>query len=115
MPIISSDMKSFPTELNDNLDTKFLGNQKKDSQLGQLRKHNWVSWVLVKDREGFHRQGSYIVSFWDDAAAINDCRVIENRVAIPTCMRKAVMSRVQRTHPGQEAMIDAPNISDGQK
>ena len=48
-----------------------------------------------------------MANFWDDASVINDCIIIDNRVAIPTCLRKAVMARLYTTHPGQEAMVDA--------
>ena len=48
-----------------------------------------------------------MANFWDDASVINDCIIIDKRVALPTCLRKAVLARVHRTHPGQEAMVDA--------
>ena len=32
---------------------------------------------------------------------------MDNRVAIPNCLRKTVMARLHRTHPGQEAIVDA--------
>ena len=47
-----------------------------------------------------------MANFWEDASVINECIIIDNRVAIPTCLRKAVMARFHRTHPGQEAMVD---------
>ena len=102
-PIISSDKKLFTVGLHNILDADVLGElTTEDSQLGQLRKH-----ILAKDREGFLRLGSYLASFWDDAAVINDCTVIANRFAIQTCLRKAVMSNFHRTHPRHEAMIEA--------
>ena len=100
---VTSDMKSFTTGLHNILDTDLLGElTTEDSQLGQLRKH-----ILAKDREGFLRLGSYMANFWDDASVINDCIIIDNKVAIPTCLRKAVMARLHMTHPGQEATVDA--------
>ena len=73
-----------------------------DRQLGQLSKH-----ILAKSREGFPRMGSYMTNFRDNASVTNDCITIDSRVAIPTCLRKAVMARLHRTHPGEEAMMDA--------
>ena len=100
---VNTNKKSFTTGLHNILDAYLLGElTMEDSQLGQLRKH-----ILAKDREGFLRLGSYMANFWDDASVINDCIILDNRVAIPTCLRKAVMSRLHRTHPGQEAMVDA--------
>ena len=100
---VNTHKKSFTTGLRKILDADLLGElTTEDSQLGQLRKH-----ILAKDREGFLRLGSYMANFLDDASVINDCIIIDNRVAIPKCLRKSVMARLHRTHPGQEAMVDA--------
>ena len=100
---VTSDRNFFTTGIHKILDADLLGElTTEDSQLGQLRKH-----ILAKDREGFLRLGSYMANFWDDASVISDCIIIDNRVAIPTCVRKAVMTRLHRTHPGQEVMVDA--------
>ena len=100
---VNTHKKSFTAGLHNILDADLLGELTiEDSQLIQLRKH-----ILAKDREGFLRLGSYMANFWDDASVINDCIIIDNRVAIPTCLRKAEMARLHRTHPGQEAMVDA--------
>ena len=100
---VTSDRKSFTTGLHNIHDVDLLGElTTEDSQLGQLRKH-----ILAKDREGFLRLGSYMANFWDDASVINECIIIDNRAAIQKCPRKAVMARLHRTHPGQEAMVDA--------
>ena len=48
-----------------------------------------------------------MANFWDDASVINDCINIDNRVAIPNYLMKAVMAPLHRTHPGQIAMVDA--------
>ena len=102
-PIVSEDKKSFSTGLSDLLDADLLtALTSEDSQLGPLRKC-----ILAKDREGFIRLGNYIASFWEDAAVINDCVKIDNRVAIPLCLKKTVLNRLHRTHPKQEAMIGA--------
>ena len=86
--------KSFATGLHNILDADLQGElTTEDSHLGQLRKH-----IFAKDREGFLRLGSYMANFWDDASVINDCFIIDNRIAIPTCLRKAVMARLHRKH-----------------
>ena len=99
---VNSNRKSFTTGLHNILDADLLGELTiEDSQLGQLRKH-----ILAKDREGFLRLGSNMANFWDDASVIIDCIIIDNRVATPTCLIKAVMARLHKKHPGHEAMVD---------
>ena len=100
---VSDDKKSFTTGLSDLLDAGLLGELTTEvSKLGPLRKC-----ILAKDSEGFKRLWNYIARFWQESAVINDCVIIDNRVAIPFCLRKAVLNRLHGTHPGQEAMIDA--------
>ena len=92
---VNTDRKSFTTGLHNILDADRLGELiTGDSRLGQIRKY-----ILAKDREGFLRLGSYMANSWDDAAVINDCIIFDNRVAIPTCLRKTVLARLHRTHP----------------
>ena len=33
--------------------------------------------------------------------------VVDNRIAIPMCLRKPLLSRLHRSHAGQLAMVDA--------
>ena len=45
--------------------------------------------------------------FWSTAAVVNNCVVIDNKLAIPESLRQAVLTRLHRSHPGQEAMMTA--------
>ena len=45
--------------------------------------------------------------FWPKAAVVNNCVVIDNKLAIPEPLRQAVLIRPHRSHPGQEAMMAA--------
>ena len=38
---------------------------------------------------------------------VDDCILVDNRLAVPGQLRQAVLKRVHRGHPGQEAMLDA--------
>ena len=57
--------------------------------------------IMNKDITSFNKLGSYMAQFWPNAAVINNCVVIENKLAIPEPLQKAVL------HPGQEAMMAA--------
>ena len=63
--------------------------------------------LINRDYEGFCRTDPYIKSFWHCAAVVDGCIVVENRIAIPMCLRKPLLSRLHRSHVGQLAMIDA--------
>ena len=81
---VTSDRKSFTTGLHNILDADLLGElTTEDSQLGQLRKY-----ILANERERFLRLGSYMANFWYDASLINDCIMIDNRVALPICLER---------------------------
>ena len=42
--------------------------------------------------EGFARIDPYIKTFWDSAAVIGGCIIIDGRTAIPSCLQRAVLS-----------------------
>ena len=48
-----------------------------------------------------------MAQFWTKAAVVNNCVVIENELAILEPLRQAVLTRIHRSHPGQEAMMAA--------
>ena len=48
-----------------------------------------------------------MAQFWPKAAVVNNCVVIDNKLAIPDLLRQAVLTRLHRSHPGQEAMMAA--------
>ena len=48
-----------------------------------------------------------MAQFWPKAAVINNCVIVDNKLAIPETLRQAVFARLHRSHPGQEAMMSA--------
>ena len=58
-----------------------------------------------KDRAGFELMGPYTNPLWNQL----ESAVVDNRLAVPIQMCQAVMKRILRGHPGQEAMIDVSN------
>ena len=62
-----------------------------------------------KDRAGFELMGPYTNPLWNQLSVIDDCILVDNRIAVPIQLRPAVMKRIHRGHPGQEAMLDASN------
>ena len=63
--------------------------------------------ITNKDITSFNKLGAYMAQFWPKAAVVNDCVVIDNKLAIPEALRQAVLARLHRSHPGQEAMMTA--------
>ena len=63
--------------------------------------------IKNKDIISFNKLGSYMAQFWPKAAVVNNCVVIDNKLAIPEPLRQAVLTRLHRSHPGQEAMMAA--------
>ena len=63
--------------------------------------------IINKDVNGFNKLGAYMAQFWPKAAVVNNCVIIDNKLAIPEALRQAVLARLHRSHPGQEAMMSA--------
>ena len=63
--------------------------------------------LINRDYEGFCRIDSYLKSFWRCAVVVGGCVVVDNRIAIPICLRKPLLARLHRSHAGQLAMVDA--------
>ena len=63
--------------------------------------------LINRDYEGFCRIDPYIKSVWHCAAVVDGSVVVDNRIAIPMCRRKPLLSRLHRSHAGQLAMVDA--------
>ena len=63
--------------------------------------------LINRDYEGFCRIASYLKSFWHCAAVVDGCVVVDNRIAIPNCLRKQLLARLHRSHAGQLAVVDA--------
>ena len=62
-----------------------------------------------KDRAGFELMGPYTNPLWIQLSVVDDCILVDNRIAVPAQLRQAVMKRIHRGHPGKEAMIDLSN------
>ena len=63
--------------------------------------------IINKDVQSFNKLGAYMAQFWTKAAVVNNCVLIDNKLAIPEQLRSAILTRLHRSHPGQAAMMDA--------
>ena len=101
-PVVAADQKSL-TRLVGILDSDVLSElTDEDASLSLMKRA-----IINRDYEGFCRIDSYIKSFWHCAAVVDGCVVVDNRIAIPMCLRKPLLSRLHRSHAGQLAMVDA--------
>ena len=62
--------------------------------------------IEQKDRRSFELMGPYMNSLWHQMSVVDDCIVVDGRLAVPGQLRPAVLKRIHRGHPGQEAMLD---------
>ena len=58
------------------------------------------------DRYSFELMGPYTNPLWHQLSVVGDCILVDNRLAVPEQLRLAVLKRIHRGHPGQEAMLD---------
>ena len=63
--------------------------------------------IVNKDVTTFNKLGANMAQFWPNAAVVNNCVIIDNKLAIPEPLRQAVLARPHRSHPGQETMMSA--------
>ena len=63
--------------------------------------------IINKDVQSFNKLGAYMAQFWTKAAVVNNCVLIDNKLAIPEQLRSAILIRLHCSHPGQAAMMDA--------
>ena len=65
-------------------------------------------WRVIerKDRHSFELMGPYTNSLWHQMSVVDVCIVVDGRLAVPGQLRPAVLKRIHRGHPGQEAMLD---------
>ena len=63
--------------------------------------------VLDNDVQSFSKQRVCISQFWPIASVVDNCILIDNKLAIPFKLRSAILTRLRRSHPGQQAMIEA--------
>ena len=62
-----------------------------------------------KDRAGFELMGPYTSPLWNQLSVVEDCILVDNRLAVPIQLRPAVMKQIHRGHPGQKTMLDVSN------
>ena len=94
-PVVAADQKSL-TGLVGILDSDVLSElTDEDASLSLMKRA-----IINRDYEGFCRIASYIKSFWHCAAVVDGCVVVDNRIAIPMCLRKPLLSRLHRSHAG---------------
>ena len=55
--------------------------------------------IINKDVTSFNKLGAYMAQFWPKAAVVNNCVIIDNKLAIPEALRQAVLARLHRSHP----------------
>ena len=58
------------------------------------------------DRYSFELMGPYTNPLWHQLSVVDDCILVDNRLAVPEQLRLAVLKRIHRGYPGQEAMLD---------
>ena len=63
--------------------------------------------IVNKDVTTFNKLGAYMAQFLPKAAVVNNCVIINNKLTIPEPLRQAVLARLNRSHPGQEAKMSA--------
>ena len=66
-----------------------------------------------KNRHSFEMMGPYTNSLWHQMAVVDDCIVVDGRLAVPGQLRPAVLKRNHRGHLGQEAILDVPDTCGG--
>ena len=113
--ITSSPMITSQTQLDDSLaDMSNVGNLSlsklfdktllaelisEDVWMDQLRRV-----IERKDRAGFELMGPYTSPLWNQLSVVEDCILVDNRLAVPIQLRPAVMKQIHRGHPGQKTM-----------
>ena len=65
--------------------------------------------VERNDRQGFELMGPYTNPLWHQMSVVDDCLLVDNRLAVPDKLRQVVLRRLHQEHPGQEAMLVLSN------
>ena len=65
--------------------------------------------VERNDRHSFELMGPYTNPLWHQMSVVDDCLLVDNRLAVPEKLRQAVLRRLHQGHPGQEAMLEVSN------
>ena len=58
------------------------------------------------DRHSFELMGLYTNSLWHQMSKVDVCILVDGRLAAPGQLRLAVLKRIHRGHPGQQAMLN---------
>ena len=69
--------------------------------------------ITNEEYEGLARIDHYIKTFWISAAVVDGCIFIEDRIAIPKCLQREMLTRLHRSHPGQKRWSIQPSICGG--
>ena len=72
----------------------------------QLMGTMWKA-IINRDVQSFNKLGVYMAQFWSNTAVLNNCVLIDNKLAIPEQLRSSILARLHRSHPGQTATMDA--------
>ena len=59
------------------------------------------------DYKGISGIDAYLKSFRQCSTVVDGSIVVDNRIAIPNVLQKPILARLQRSHAGQRAMVDA--------
>ena len=51
------------------------------------------------DRHGFELMGPYTNPLWHQLSVVDDCILVDNRLAVPEKLRQAVLKRIHRALP----------------
>ena len=57
--------------------------------------------IVNKGVTSFNKLRSFMAQLWTKAAVLNDLVIVDYKLAIPGALRKAVLARLSRSHPGQ--------------
>ena len=76
------------------------------SLLAELTSENiWMDWLRRAIERRTNKDSSYTNLLWSQMAVQDDCILVNIRLAVPPQLRQAVLKRIQRGHPGQEAIM----------
>ena len=62
--------------------------------------------VERNDRQRFELMGPYTNPLGHQMSVVDDCLLVDNRLAVLYNLRHAVLRRIHQGHPGQEAMLE---------
>ena len=72
-----------------------------DTWMDRLRRE-----IERNDLHSFELMRPYRNPLWHQFSVVDDCILVDNRLVVPGQLRQAVLKRIHRDHPGEEAMLD---------